>query len=99
MRFQIAAHDQRAVKRVIPQLLRTAESAGGIRSIQIAVIGPRAWMSPGTIREASTANGPRTASVPLMLSGPMTSGSAYAGAKKPKYAREPRLPRYSRQPR
>jgi len=89
MRFQIAVHDQRAVKRVIPQRLRTAESSGRIRSIQIAVIGPRAWLSPGTISESSMATSPRTASDPLMLSGPVTRGSAYADAKKPKDAGYP----------
>ncbi|MEA3103495.1 MAG: hypothetical protein QOF74_7735, partial [Caballeronia mineralivorans] len=75
-----------ALKRVIPQRLRTAESSARIRSIQIAVIGPRAWMSPGTISESSMATSPRTASDPLMLSGPVTRGPAYAGAKKPKDA-------------
>jgi hypothetical protein len=54
--------------------------------LQIAVIEPRAWMSPGTISESSMAASPRTASDPLMPSDPVTRGPAYAGAKKPKDA-------------
>lgn len=43
-------------------------------------------MSPGIISESSMATSPRTASDPLMQSGTVARGSAYAGAKKPKDA-------------